>query len=151
MEFLSYLGIIDYVFLGTIVMLFLLLPNAYDIIGVLLYLIFFGTILGVMYYFNHIPYGIYQARITEMNGKKIGKNTPMGKPFIFNIDSEYVNSFSKTNCKKQVEFPLNIYVDKYCNLYEDFISITKLGTIKQGNLNKNNKITIYQTIEVNDE
>ena len=85
--------------------------------------------LGATLYINYIPYGVYQSKVVKVNDIVIGENTPASKPFILNIDKNYVR------IGKEPRIPLcknksNFYVTVYCNKHS-YITITKMGTVKE--------------------
>jgi len=84
--------------------------------------------LGITYYIKYIPYGIYQAKYIEYNGKKVGDGTSRSKAFELNLDKECIQRDEGIKIPACSSF-LSPYVTKYCNKYTE-ITITALGTVK---------------------
>ncbi len=137
---LPYLGMADYIFLLVIVFFIVLtIISFFYTDGAFGPVIFIGAIIvGIMYYVNHIPYGVYQAKNIEKNGKVIGENTKQGSSYSIDIDKEYIRQGSASFRFLYCENKSNFYVDVYC--YDDMrIIVTKMGTVKS--ILGNNKTT----------
>lgn len=88
----------------------------------------FLVILGIVVYINFIPPGVYQARFTEIKGKKIIKGAKGSEPYEFGIDKQSVN----INDGPYIPFDKNAS-NFYINIYSlngQSISVTKMGTVK---------------------
>ena len=138
---LPYLAIEDYIFLVFIMLSIILLLWSLNDEGIWPFTIILIIILGTVYYFKHIPYGVYQAKVIRVNDKTIGKNVKNYKKFEIDIDKEYIkksNSSSLPLCPTKS----NIYADIYCNDYFDVL-VTKMGTIKIQRIKKSEHTTQY--------
>ncbi len=130
---LPYLGMADYIFLLVIVFFIVLTIISFYLDGAFGAVVLMGAVVvGIMYYVNHIPYGVYQAKIVKVDDKVIGANTPESKPFRLNIDKKYVYKAKRKAvplCKEKSNFYLTVYCNK-----SSYITITMMGTVKEKSL-----------------
>jgi hypothetical protein len=144
---LPYLAIGDWVFLLSLAFAIFLIFASFgneDLWGLTSILI---VILGTIFYFNYIPYGVYQAKNIEVNGKVIGENTKRGISYEFDMDKEYIRKDSSRYKLPYCEKKSNIYVNVYCSKYNRII-VTKMGTIKSIHGNDKRTQAVY-TINLN--
>lgn len=135
-ELTTYLGFGDYVFILATGLVVLVIFGA--IVSVLdgsqypgeiipLIIIFAAPIL-VAIYVNYIPYGVYKANFTKINGKTIGVGTKGSDIFTIDIDRKYLKFDNKD------KLPLyNTKFSPFLRVYgnKDFrVSVTIMGTVK---------------------
>lgn len=136
-DIILYLGTGDYVLfimiiLGILSLLHYLFDFYGDNAGGLVFFIFISVVVPITLYINYIPYGIYQAKIVEIDNKIIGDNTPASEPFTLNIDERYVKK-DKGKVVPLCKEKSNFYIAAFCSKHSYF-TITMMGTVREKSL-----------------